>query len=35
VHEESKHFAERVASDEAREAFTAFVERRPANFAKF
>jgi len=35
VHEEAKHFADRVASDEAREAFSAFMERRPANFASF
>ncbi|WP_394831355.1 enoyl-CoA hydratase [Pendulispora rubella] len=35
VHEEAKHFADRLTSDEAREAFTAFIERRPANFANF
>jgi len=35
VHQEAKHFAESVVSDEAREAFTAFLERRPADFAKF
>ncbi|WP_394827139.1 enoyl-CoA hydratase [Pendulispora albinea] len=35
VHEEAKHFADRVGSDEAREAFMAFMERRPANFANF
>ena len=28
-------FAERVASEEAREAFSAFLERRPANFSQF
>jgi enoyl-CoA hydratase/carnithine racemase len=28
-------FAERVASDEAREAFSAFLERRPADFTRF
>jgi enoyl-CoA hydratase/carnithine racemase len=32
VREEGKHFAECVTSAEAREAFTAFMERRPPNF---
>lgn len=31
---ESKVFAERLQTDEAREAFSAFAERRPANFTK-
>jgi enoyl-CoA hydratase/carnithine racemase len=28
-------FAERLASEEAREAFSAFLERRPADFSRF
>ncbi len=35
VRHEAKLFAERVASDEAREAFSAFLERRPPDFSKF
>jgi enoyl-CoA hydratase/carnithine racemase len=32
---EAALFAERVASEEAREAFSAFLERRPADFSRF
>jgi len=32
---ESKEFVERLKSPEAREAFTAFAERRPADFTRF
>ena len=32
---ESECFAERLTTDEAREAFTAFAERRPPDFTKF
>jgi enoyl-CoA hydratase/carnithine racemase len=32
---EAKLFAERVASDEAREAFSAFLQRRPVDFSAF
>ena len=31
---ESKYFSERLKSAEALEAFTAFFEKRPANFVK-
>ena len=34
IADEAKMFAERLGSDEAREAFTAFLEKRPPNFAK-
>ena len=34
IADEAKLFAERLASAEAREAFTAFLEKRPRNFAK-
>lgn len=32
---ESESFAERLSTEEAREAFTAFAERRPPDFMKF
>jgi hypothetical protein len=32
---ESECFVERLATEEAREAFTAFAERRPPDFTKF
>jgi enoyl-CoA hydratase/carnithine racemase len=35
IDEESLIFGERLKSDEAREAFRAFVERRPPDFSKF
>ncbi|MDB4946097.1 MAG: Enoyl-CoA hydratase [Labilithrix sp.] len=35
VLEEGRLFAARLTSDEAREAFTAFFERRPADFSRF
>jgi enoyl-CoA hydratase/carnithine racemase len=31
---ESKHFAERLTTAEAREAFAAFAEKRPPDFTK-
>lgn len=34
IDEEAALFAERLTSDEAREAFSAFMEKRPANFKK-
>jgi enoyl-CoA hydratase/carnithine racemase len=35
MQQEAAIFAERLKSDEAREAFTAFAERRPPDFSKF
>jgi hypothetical protein len=31
---ETTHFTERLKSPEAREAFTAFAQKRPADFSK-
>ena len=35
IREEEAIFRERLKTDEAREAFTAFSERRPPDFSKF
>ena len=35
IEEEARIFAERLVSPEAREAFAAFLEKRPPDFAKF